>query len=68
MKNKMKTKQELGKISYFLRGVRKQSGGQSGTRKSIRRVSGIQSSLPSSTKIGGGDAYRIRNIRMTQNK
>lgn len=57
----MQTKKEQGKISWFLRAQRHHNKGQSENRKSIRIVSGVQNRLPSSTKIGAGDSYRLRS-------
>lgn len=60
MKNGQPTKESQGKISWFLRATTHSNRGQSENRKAIRVVSGAQSRMPSSTKIGGGDSYRLR--------
>lgn len=50
MKNRMKTKKSLGKVSRFLRQVRSGNGGQTETRRIIRGTS----VYPSSVKVGAG--------------
>ncbi|MFH2029676.1 MAG: hypothetical protein ABIJ40_03500 [Bacteroidota bacterium] len=68
MKNRMKTKSELGKISRFLRGIRHTSKGQSSNRRGLRQALGVQKKYPSSTKVGAGNAYRYRRQGMNIKK
>lgn len=48
MKNRQKTRKALGKISNFLKGLKRKSRGSSAVRTSLRHGEPV----PSSTKIG----------------
>lgn len=48
MKNRQRTRQALGKISNFLKSLKRRSGGSSSARTSLRHIQII----PISTKIG----------------
>lgn len=63
MKKRQKTKKSQGKISWFLRSLTSGKKGQSSSRKGVRQSTGVQKSVPSSTKVGAGDAYRLRSSR-----
>ena len=60
MKNRMKTKKVLNKISTFLRSVETNTYNHKITRSRNRDFEGRSKSVPNSTKVGAGNAYVYR--------
>ena len=58
MKNRMKLRKSIGKISSFLRDLKKPYRGATSIRSSLRRAG----MFPSSTKVGAGGSYIRRSL------
>jgi len=56
MKNRMRTRKSVGKVSRFLQGLKRKNSGASETRRIIRG----KNDYPSSTKVGACDMITCR--------
>jgi len=68
MKNRQKTKKSLHKISSFLRSIKSKHISTTDSRRQLRILTGRTKSVPSSTKIGKGNAYRKRTYNSKKPK
>lgn len=74
MKNRMPTRESLGKISSYLRMFGFNHGGQTDARQAFRQETGLQNTTPNSTKVGSrGSVFQIpirsfKQIRKMQSR